>query len=850
MCKSISVVRGLLLIVLASLLSMLGPVPLWAGFGGTDIFLPSVGARPGVPPAVWYTTVWVHNPGSSPANLTFHLLERKANLAPRTYTDTVPAGDTKRYDNAVKTLFGVEEFGAIRVTSTQKVSVSSRIYSQSGTLEDSVGQFFAGVPASFAIGAGQSTVLTGVWQTLPAANSTFRYNFGFVETTGSGTCQVRVIVRDATGASLGNKTYTVRQWEQVQKSFATEFPTLSTTNARLTVEVVSGSGRVIAFGSQVAQGSQDPSTFEMTYRDELLAGSGGGLTEVSHDATLAGNGTPASPLGLANNAVTTARIKDGEVMTADLADNAVTQAKIAATGASAGKVLGTDGSKLVWQSPSGGGGLTLPYAGSSNSTTQNAFEVTLDSPNPSEKAAISAIMTGSHGYAISASTTTTTGAVVGIFSESKSMYGNAIQGEATATAGSACGVVGSSRSPEGAGVAGVSRSNIGVHGKTFAAAGSGVVGVNDVSGNGSGVLGTSAAPMGRGTVGETTGTYGIGVQGSSRATTGEGIGVFGTSSGAQGVGVKGGASGSQGIGVVGGGTAIGGHFQGGRGVVAKGTGAGLAGVAIEAENTHSSGVVLFAHQTSNDATIVGVNSGPGPILKLFSGPGGGTLRTRIDASGTIQGGSSGDLINLKAGNADTGATRLVISNAGEPSFYGTGDLMRLHAANAGNNLRMLVTNGGNLLIDGSFTPGGVDIAEAFEVEGELSEYEPGDVLVISEHSDARVEKSSSPASMRVAGVYATMPGVILSRRGTAEDLGSSIPMGVLGVIPTKVTDEGGPIRRGDLLVTSSTPGHAMKATAVMIEGVALLPTGAVLGKALQPFEGPGSGLIEVLVNVR
>jgi hypothetical protein len=38
----------------------------------------------------------------------------------------------------------------------------------------------------------------------------------------------------------------------------------------------------------------------------------------------------------------------------------------------------------------------------------------------------------------------------------------------------------------------------------------------------------------------------------------------------------------------------------------------------------------------------------------------------------------------------------------------------------------------------------------------------------------------------------------------------SVPLGVVGVVPTKVTTEGGAIQRGDLLVTSSTPGHAMK----------------------------------------
>ncbi|MEP0773977.1 MAG: hypothetical protein HRF46_06395, partial [Acidobacteriota bacterium] len=53
-----------------------------AVFTGTDVFLPSVGARPGVPPAVWYTTIWVHNPNATAANVTFYLLERQENLSP------------------------------------------------------------------------------------------------------------------------------------------------------------------------------------------------------------------------------------------------------------------------------------------------------------------------------------------------------------------------------------------------------------------------------------------------------------------------------------------------------------------------------------------------------------------------------------------------------------------------------------------------------------------------------------------------------------------------------------------------------------------------------------------------
>jgi hypothetical protein len=59
-----------------------------------------------------------------------------------------------------------------------------------------------------------------------------------------------------------------------------------------------------------------------------------------------------------------------------------------------------------------------------------------------------------------------------------------------------------------------------------------------------------------------------------------------------------------------------------------------------------------------------------------------------------------------------------------------------------------------------------------------------------------------------------------------------------------VSGENGPIRRGDRLVTSATPGHAMRGT-----DRRRMP-GAVLGKALKAFAGPGTGVIRVLVNVQ
>lgn len=503
----------------------------WAGFSGTNVFLPSVGAKPGVAPAVWYTTVWVYNPNPTSANITVYLLERQANPAPRTYTDTIPSGDTKRYDNAVQTMFGVQTFGALRITSNVKVVVGSRIYSQSGTLDDSVGQFFAGVPASFAIGQGESTDLLGVWQTQPGADSTFRYNFGFVETTGTGTCNVQVAVKDPTGATVGSKSYTVRQWEQVQKAFKDEFPSISTQNARLTVAVTGGSGRVIAFGSQVAQGSQDPSTFEMAFRDSLLAenSSGGGtITGVTAGAGLSGGGTSGNvTLSVASGGITGAMIQDGAVGTADLANSAVTKAKLAAGGGTNGQVLGTDGSSLVWQTVGSGGGLSLPYSGTAASSSV-VFQV----ENTGSGSAIVGKKGTSQGelgtgYGVVGRSSANGIGVYGVSNTSFGVRAESSSGMGlVATTATGAHAIRGQTDGSGQGVVGQSGQGDGVSGQAYTATKSGVYGVNSNS-NGYGVFGRNSASSSTGYLGGDVGAAGMG--------TGSAHGVYGSSGSGNGV---------------------------------------------------------------------------------------------------------------------------------------------------------------------------------------------------------------------------------------------------------------------------------------------------------------------------
>lgn len=156
-----------------------------------------------------------------------------------------------------------------------------------------------------------------------------------------------------------------------------------------------------------------------------------------------------------------------------------------------------------------------------------------------------------------------------------------------------------------------------------------------------------------------------------------------------------------------------------------------------------------------------------------------------------------------------------------------------------SNLRMRLTNTGNLRIDGAVTAGGADFAEHLAATGAATDYEPGDVLVISPDQDRAVALATEPYSTAVIGVYSTDPALLGGGR-YLPDSGETemLPVGIVGIVPVKVSAENGAIRRGDLLTTSSTPGHAMLAD----EYVA----GAILGKAMGELE-EGTGVIEVVL---
>jgi hypothetical protein len=110
------------------------------------------------------------------------------------------------------------------------------------------------------------------------------------------------------------------------------------------------------------------------------------------------------------------------------------------------------------------------------------------------------------------------------------------------------------------------------------------------------------------------------------------------------------------------------------------------------------------------------------------------------------------------------------------------------------------------------------------------------------HSEIRLREPS----VSVAGlVHTTKREVRVSLAALDEWRSLKVSWGrpllaLMGQVQVKATAENGPIRSGDLLVSSSTPGYVMRCPDPE-ECV-----GAIVGKALEPLE-EGTGLILMLV---
>jgi hypothetical protein len=148
---------------------------------------------------------------------------------------------------------------------------------------------------------------------------------------------------------------------------------------------------------------------------------------------------------------------------------------------------------------------------------------------------------------------------------------------------------------------------------------------------------------------------------------------------------------------------------------------------------------------------------------------------------------------------------------------------------------------GDVEVTGDIRLTNADCAEDFDVAG-TETIEPGTVMVLSE--EGVLQPSDRPYDRRVAGIVSGAggykPGIVLDKQPAGRNRS---PIALLGKVFCKVDAAAAPVEVGDLLTTSETPGHAMKA------GDPAKAFGAVIGKALRPLV-QGRGLVPVLIALQ
>jgi hypothetical protein len=400
----------------------------------------------------------------------------------------------------------------------------------------------------------------------------------------------------------------------------------------------------------------------------------------------------------------------------------------------------------------------------------------------------------------------TSGTTYGVQGQVASSSGRGMYGYATATSGTTYGVYGKSDSTdEGRGVYGEAP-KYGVHGKATATSGTtyGVYGYSSSWGS-YGVYGKSANAT------NSTGVYG---EGAFRGVHGKSTGTLSDDAGVYGEGY---------YGVRGNGSSYGVYAEGSTGVY----GSGSTGVSANGTNTgvSATGSSYGVNASADDTAVYGDGTSIGVHGKSWSSTGFGVYAENATSSGP--------------------ALRAMV-----PSTHN----QIIIEAIEGGNRRFAVMHNGDIYADGAYhcgvgsggpwpEPGtciiqGSPAADFAEMLPSDEGLEAGDVLVVG--LDGELTRSTQAYQPTVVGVYSTQPGYLAGGMYLGED--GYAPLAIVGIVPVKASAENGPISPGDLLVSSTTPGHAMKAGSNPL-------VGTVIGKALEGMD-EGSGMIQMLAMLQ
>jgi hypothetical protein len=179
-------------------------------------------------------------------------------------------------------------------------------------------------------------------------------------------------------------------------------------------------------------------------------------------------------------------------------------------------------------------------------------------------------------------------------------------------------------------------------------------------------------------------------------------------------------------------------------------------------------------------------------------------------------------------DAGTNSNKMVIDRTGNVGVGTSTPLSKLHVA-------------GDITVDGNINAKYQDVAEWVPSAQKL---EAGTVVILDQERSNQVVASVSSYDTMVAGIVSPKPGISLGERGEGKVL-----VATTGRVKVKVDATRAPIRIGDLLVTSSVAGVAMRSEPVSVSGIQMHRPGTLIGKALESLD-KGTGEILVLLSLQ
>jgi hypothetical protein len=255
--------------------------------------------------------------------------------------------------------------------------------------------------------------------------------------------------------------------------------------------------------------------------------------------------------------------------------------------------------------------------------------------------------------------------------------------------------------------------------------------------------------------------------------------------------------------------------------VGVGTAAPLDALHVSFSNTSGSATGFAVQNLGNTATSYSgmLFYDQNGVLGQFQGFNNSTHEYRINniaAGGSINFmlGSSSKFLVAPSGNIGIGAV--------------PGPNEKLHVA-------------GNVIVDGNLGAKYQDVAEWVDTDVPL---EAGTIVIVDPAHPNRVRQAPRAYDVRVAGAVSAQPGLILGERSDTR-----VSVAQSGRVRVKVDATYGAVRIGDLLVTSPTPGYAMRSRPMRVDGKAFHRPGTLLGKALEPLAA-GKGEILVLLTLQ